>query len=469
MAICKNKRCSQISVKIVLGILVGITSACNLLDNPTIPDGTKSPTMYHSKEGGMGLYVHAEWLFSRAVIQSLLSSGLMSDELNSNGLNTGHTDMDSRADGNTMSASEYANLHQLRGQSQMARGVLERFGGDVSPAIRGRLLIMEAFTVLMLADQFCSGVNLSTLDFNADYTYKQPLTTRETYSAAVALFDSALLISSDSSNLMTLAKLGKARALVGASDIEQAYEISQSIPTEYSYIVNASFIYRISNGTSSQWNHRFATRASVSDSEGINGMPYRSSNDPRSLTDYASISPTSSKPPVGLYYPRKYVSADSFPYPLATGVEARLIEAEYMLKNGRNREWLDVINTLRTDGTVRELIVNSDLSVDTLWNPGTGQISSLPLLVDPSTPQERLKLLFDERAYWLFLTGQRLPDLRRLVRQYGLAADDVFPIGPYVFGSPSNAEYYGQAINLPIPVSTETSDGFFRGCLSRDT
>ena len=35
---------------------------------------------------------------------------------------------------------------------------------------------------------------------------------------------------------------------------------------------------------------------------------------------------------------------------------------------------------------------------------------------DPGTPDGEQKLLFHERAFWLYLTGHRLGDMRRLMR-----------------------------------------------------
>src|SRR5690606_40849192 len=60
---------------------------------------------------------------------------------------------------------------------------------------------------------------------------------------------------------------------------------------------------------------------------------------------------------------------------------------------------------------------------DTTWAPGEGAIlftsiggslPGLPPLEDPGTDEARVDLLFQERAYWLFLTGRRHADMRRL-------------------------------------------------------
>jgi hypothetical protein len=82
---------------------------------------------------------------------------------------------------------------------------------------------------------------------------------------------------------------------------------------------------------------------------------------------------------------------------------------------------------------------------------------------DPGTPAGRVDLLFRERAFWLFATGHRLGDLRRLVRQYGRPADSVFPSGLYFKGGLT----YGPGVNLPLP-ATETNNPKVSGCLDRN-
>jgi starch-binding outer membrane protein, SusD/RagB family len=84
-------------------------------------------------------------------------------------------------------------------------------------------------------------------------------------------------------------------------------------------------------------------------------------------------------------------------------------------------------------------------------------------LTDPGTADAQVDLLFRERAFWLFLTGHRLGDLRRLIRQYGRTADTVFPSGTYFKGG----QPYGAAVNLPLP-ATETNNPKVTGCLDRE-
>ena len=127
------------------------------------------------------------------------------------------------------------------------------------------------------------------------------------------------------------------------------------------------------------------------------------------------------------------------PVPLATGIEARLIEAEALLKGGDATGWLGKLNDARASGL-----------------GGT-----LAPLADPGTDDARVNLLFRERAFWMYFTSHRIGDLRRLVRQYGRAQDTVWPSGNYFKGG-----VYGPDVNLP-PAQAEKNNPGYTGCADR--
>ena len=85
--------------------------------------------------------------------------------------------------------------------------------------------------------------------------------------------------------------------------------------------------------------------------------------------------------------------SSSSPSILTTGAEARLIEAEAALASGDVATWLGKLNTLRA----------------------TAITPAMSPLTDPGSTDARVDLLFRERAFWLFLTGHRFGDLRRLM------------------------------------------------------
>jgi hypothetical protein len=124
---------------------------------------------------------------------------------------------------------------------------------------------------------------------------------------------------------------------------------------------------------------------------------------------------------------------------VVTGVEARLIEAEAVLRSNP-AQWLAIHNDLRAT------------------------VPGLTPLADPPSEEERISTHFRERAMWMFGTGTRLGDLRRLIRQYGRDAESVFPTGIWFKASTP----YGTDVNFPIPQNEENNPNFGNGCLDRN-
>jgi hypothetical protein len=131
---------------------------------------------------------------------------------------------------------------------------------------------------------------------------------------------------------------------------------------------------------------------------------------------------------------------------IVSGVEARLIEAEAQLEASNPAGWLATMNALRAP-----------------TGAGSGGVAGLAPLIDPGAPEARLALHFRERAFWTFGRGQRLGDLRRLIRQYELPADQVFPASGNRFHKGGD---YGTDVNLPVTQAEENNPNF-RGCSDR--
>jgi hypothetical protein len=92
----------------------------------------------------------------------------------------------------------------------------------------------------------------------------------------------------------------------------------------------------------------------------------------------------------------------------------------------------------------------------------TPAIAAMP--TSPTTQSAAVDMLFKERAYWLWLTGHRLGDMRRLIRQYGRTAATVFPVGNIRYRP---GQTYGNDVNLVIPFN-ERNNPKFKGCLDRN-
>jgi hypothetical protein len=405
----------------------------------------------------------AVFSFEQALAQYVIDAGLLTDELEdvntgaSAGvlfLSTGVSDPlderilpeNSNESGNTGSAS-YTNLQRVRGLANQALGALAAYDTvpadtDSAKVLRGELYAYEGYSELMLADLFCSGVPLSTLDYNKDYTYAPSSTRAQVEQDALFKFDTALTLGRASDSVVYLAQVGQGRANLDLGKYAAAADDVSTVPDGFVYQTHGIF------GESA--NISILYNATVSDREGLNGLSYRSNGsvDPRTAVVYTGNNQSGDS----LFFPAKYSAAQSggyAPFTLASGVEARLIQAEAALQATPSAgTWLTILNTLR-----------ATVGLGTLSDPG------------PTNPAAQVQLLFQERAYWLFATGARQGDLRRLLRQYGVLPQDaafqsqqqVYPTGPYL--APGTG-LYGTDVTAPIPQS-EYANNLFNGCLDR--
>jgi hypothetical protein len=297
---------------------------------------------------------------------------------------------------------------------------------------------VEGYTEIMLSDAFCSGVPLSTLDFDGDYTYRAGSTTAQIYQSALAKFDTALTLARDSARIVNLARVGRGRAYLALGRYDSAAVAVTGVSSDFVYNVMMQW-------TTNHSINELTNRATMANLEGRNGLPYLD-GDVRTLPDTIGFSDNGSMTPET--FPHKYQIGGYSPVPLASGIEASLIRAEALIhgSGGAHSAAIDTLNTLRA--TI-----------------------GLSPLADPGSDSARVRLLFEERARWLFLTGHRQGDLRRLIRQYGASypqfkrQDQVFPTGAYVRPN-LRASQYGADVNIPIP-STETPNPLFHGCLDR--
>jgi hypothetical protein len=314
------------------------------------------------------------------------------------------------------------------------------------------VLDVGGYSFLFLAEAYCSGVPVSGFDASGKVVNGQPLTTQQLLDSAIARFTLAASVAATAGNtrLENLARVGHARALLfkGNSNLPAAAAQVASVPTSFEYrVFSSANTDRQNNGVwEFNWNEARWTQA---DSEAGIGLPFRrggalqaQAGDPR--TPFLAAGKGFDRQ-TNLFVTLKYPDRNASEV-LADGVEARLIEAENDLSSNDIASFLAVLNALRS---------SSGLGLDPL--------------ADPGTPDSRVRLLFHERAFWLYLTNHRLGDMRRLIRStanggYGLAPNTVFPSGTY---TGRGGGVYGTDVNFPIPVEEDNNPNF-HGCIDRN-
>jgi hypothetical protein len=470
------------------GLLIGC-SLDGLLKSNTLPPDVADPALTQTPAGAVEAYRGTLAQFREAFAGQVSRGGgvvgfggLLSDELQSGFLGTtGEEDreeVDARslpelfgatvagAPPNGAVQDVYGDLQKVRGQAAQATGLLVHYAPNNSAPLVGRLYAVQGYAEVFLAELFCSGIPLSTVDYAADYTLEPGSPSEAVYADAIALFDTAASLAGDSARFRQLALIGQARAWLDLGDFAKAADLAAQVPDGYRYTVTFTAEQSAGNTTTTNarnfinpFNPQIVWEFTVSDREGLNGLAYRTDGDPRT----AAYSIGTNASGQMLYAPSKYSRNGDTPIILADWIEARLIQAEAALR-ASDHSWLVMLNALRTDGTFdTQPDAQDSTRTDTLWHAGTGNVAGLAPLQDPGGADARVDLLFHERASWLFLTGHRQGDLRRLIRQYGRDAEAVFPTGPY-----QNANgTYGTDVTAPIPPQERISNPRFTGCLSR--
>ena len=321
-------------------------------------------------------------------------------------------------------------------------------------------LNLGGLSYIMMAENYCSAVPISTLDANGNFVFGPELSTTELLEVAVRKADSALANATASDGVgdagkrtqqARLARIVKARALLNLNRPDEAAAAiggEAGVPTTFQYN------YTHSETTGAQNNGTWGVTVSVArfgvpDGEGGNGLPFQSEGDlagavqdPRIVNRIRGGNGRGFDNSTIQYMQQKYPSRPS-PVTIADGVEARLIEAEAALRAGDATGALAILNDLRSDVDLRDVRE---------YGEGT-----LPLLALAGSPEAQVDQLFKERAYWLYLTSHRLGDMRRLVRQYNRPTESVFPTGAY-----HKSGTYGTDVNIPIPQAEDNNPNFNR-------
>lgn len=362
----------------------------------------------------------------------ILVGGLRSDEwLNRDTFGT-RQEID-RGNIQVDNASNQDAFRALQRARVSAERAAERFA-EAAPDSPGHaeMLSLAGYAYVLLAENYCSGIPFSTLLPSGQFEFGEPLTTEQVYQRAIERFDAAIAVAqaAEDDNQLHLARVGKGRALLNLGRFADAAAAVRDVPTAFEYLVEFSTNTDAQNNAVYYFNN-IARRWGVANLEGGAGMPYVTANDPRVPT---SLSTRNGLDNVGLVRNQLKYPDRAAPIPLATGVEARLIEAEAAL-NGVSvgRTALAILNDLRGDVGLAAL---GSASVDAL---------------------------FRERAFWLFSTAHRLGDMRRLLEApYNRDFEDVYPTGEYF----KAGGLYGTDADLPIPVDEQNNPNFAT-CLDR--
>jgi hypothetical protein len=456
---------TSLSVAIAALMLLGCDSVKNTLLETQHPDQI-DPTSLASAAGAEALRVGTLQRLSNTTAgdESVwLLGGLLTDEWRSGDTfnERDQTDQRNIQTSNANIDTAYVSLHRARNSAMLAIQYLKKYKPTPLSNI-GQMYVVKGYAELESAEDFCNGQPFSNSTGDV-IAFGSPVSVAEAFAMASADADSALANVSLSDNgangangrIVTYgAKVLKARAQLGLGNYSAAATAVAGVPTDFTWLATFS----LTAGDNQIWAlNNSAKRWSVGDSADASGqianaIPFVSSNDPRvpsAQVDGAGNPAVVSFDTKTPFFAQQIWGRDD-PVAIFSGVDARLIEAEGLVNANDFAGATAILNALRAAPPT----LGSSDGVDFTPAP-------MPPLATPTTKDAAVDQLFREKAFWTFGRGERLGDLRRLVRQYQRAPDAVFPTGTFFKGGS-----YGSDVNLPV-TDPELNNPNFHGCTDR--
>ena len=468
-------------VRLAVGVstlaFIPLLGACsNVTDNllEAVDPDLITPDNANSAEGALALYNGALGRLktntggSGGEGSTWLFGGLLADEWSTSStfVQNDETDQRSIQINNSTVNGMYRQLARGRTSATEAIRALRQYRPTETTRI-AEMYFVRAMSEVQLASDFCNGIPLSGIDSTGTIVYDVPRPVAYVFDAANASADSGLALipatATGAQDLLVRRALlvAKARALLGNGKITEAAALVpvSAVPTSFSYDIT----YATSSGDITLWAQPASSRRyTVGDSlEGRgrnllvkNAIPFFSAQDARVPVRY-TVSTNGKDTTIsqdGLI-PSRTTSlwARSTTVSAVNGLDARLIEAEGKLKAGDIAGMMTILNALRAAP------------------PKIGEVqptaAQLPPLATPATQKAAEDLFFREKAFWEFGRGFRLGDMRRLIRQYGRTADQVFPVGEHYRGGA-----YGTDVNLPVTQAEQNNPelGGAPACIDRN-
>jgi len=382
-----------------------------------------------------------------------LLGGLFADEYNNGDSFIDRQVIDQRSITITDSFLETANraLHRARLAAQQAILLERQYNPTVPPANLAEMYFVEAYIENMMAEHYCNGLIFSTVVDGAE-KYGTPITTQAAFELALAHADSGLALVASApatDKVKGVLQVTKGRILMNLNRYADAAAAVAGVPTTLQYQE-----FHTASTSPNQQNQMWAfnnnsRRYSVSAGEGTNGLNFATANDPRlpvctggdATCRTIGVTINTRDDLTQPIYIQRLWTASTSTVTIVSGIEARMIEAEAQIKAGQPAAAIATLNAARTT------------------------VTGLTPLIDPGTDAARVDLVMRERAFWMFSTGHRTGDLRRLVRQYGRAATAVFPTGQWHKGG-----NYGVDVTVPLPQAEQNNPNLPSGattCIDR--
>lgn len=475
-----------VTVALAATALMAAGGACHLLDVTTpdvvpadgLNDPLALPTIRAGAIGDFGIaYTGSGASGSGGTVEGqVLISGMLADEW----INTETFPDRVQADARQVDRASgtfttvFRNLGRAHLSATNAVAKFRQLADTTANSGLTEMLSLVGYTRLFMAENYCSGVPISYPNADGTVQFGAPLTTQQMLDSALVRFNEALVAANALTSataratFVALASVGKARTLLAMGRIVDADTVASAakVASTFAYVVQHDLnTVRQQNGVYS--GIRKFKRYGVADIKGGVGMPWRSVLDPRTPFTRFPLTPSPNRGFDGVtpQFDQLRYTDEKAAITLATGLEARLINAEAALSRGDTVAFMATLNALRA---APPAYILAGVQNTTVPGDQPRPVDPMTALATPASSTAAVDLLFNERGRWLWATGHRLNDLRRLVRPigtrggYGRSENSVFPNGLYF----KNGLVYGTDVNYPIPLDEQNNPNFTQ-CLDR--
>lgn len=448
-------------------VLVAATAGCAdrldvlSVEDPDVvtPEQTEGPAAVPNKVAG------SINTFREMYDDYVLYTGLLTDEYLLAGTFPTRLEIDERQpvpNNGSITADVYTPLHRARRTADDNVLLFTEVKDDPAfESVRPQVLdglalgrLFAGYTRLFFAETFCQSI----VSEPEPFAESSPLLPAERLQGAIEQLQQAIPAAQDAgmasgaSNVAAAARVGIARSLMFLGEFQRAAEVASQVPTDFQFDVDFSAnTFEESNEVFGQtWAgfSDFDLRWTVGDgtdgSRNFEEWPYleewidQNLIIPDGMHDRQAFG--SPGRPVNLQTvyagPTLAANGREAPIPLATGWEARMYEAEVMLRNGQTQAAEELVNSLLSNPDVNPLVRVEPALLGTEGPAGNLFGEFEPVDFTGNLEEDLTKLA---RAYsaGLWQQGHRQHVLRRYFRQNGI---NLYPQG----------EAIGNSMSLPI-------------------
>jgi starch-binding outer membrane protein, SusD/RagB family len=306
---------------------------------------------------------------------------------------------------------------------------------------------LDGYLYVLVAEHWCSGEPWSLINVQTGAVVNSAyLTTDQMLDTALVRFQKAKQIAATSDTASAavlyaeLAQIGAARALFDLGQVQAAADSAAAFSdAKFNYTINGSTNSLRQNSGIWYYNVNFPS-FSMGASKNTTGLPFATSGDPRTP---ATLGKAAGGEPGAFYISTYYTQGGaSSVTTLASYTEAQLMVAEGDIFAGNYAGALTIMQALRAGSGLDW--TSSDTAETNLHNLGGG------------TAKQQMQQLLSERAYWMWVTGHRLGDWRRMLRApynaapFSFATGDVYPTGGGLFN----------ILEFPTPLLTNPNPNY---------